>query len=208
MQEITSFSEVLKSRHSVREFKTDHQIPVEELQEIIQLAHTAPSAWNLQHWRTIVIQDSANKEALLSIANNQQQVVDASVVFVILGDIEANKTTEVVYKPLVEEGFMSAEAYEQLTQNIHRAYKGPLSRKRESACTNASLFAMQLMLALKAKGYDSVPMGGFQSDKLIEKLHIPDRYFPIMLIAAGVAAAPAHQTIRLPLEEIIIHESF
>jgi nitroreductase len=208
LNQFNTFSEILKSRHAVRKYKKDYIIPSEELKEILQLAQTAPSAWNLHHWRVVVIQDPAQKRAISPIAYNQQQVVDSSVVFVILGDLEANKTADPIYKPLIGAGFMSEQAYEQALKDIESAYQVPLSTRRESAFLNAALYAMQLMLALKSKGYDSVPMGGFNKDQLIEELRIPDRYIPIMMIAAGVAAAPAYKTIRLPIEDVVIHESF
>ncbi|MCH5584564.1 nitroreductase family protein [Shimazuella sp. AN120528] len=203
-----TFDEVLRERHAVRHYQKDHAISQKELQEIIQLAQTAPSAWNLHHWRVIVIQDPAQKRAILPIAYNQQQVVDASVVFVVLGDLEANKSADAVHRPLVDAGLMSEKAYQKALQDIDNAYQAPLSIRRESAFLNASLFAMQLMLALKSRGYDSVPMGGFQADQLIEELRIPERYIPIMMIAAGIATAPAYKTIRFPIEDIVIHESF
>lgn len=199
-----TFSEILKSRHAVRQYEKDYVIPSEELKEILQLAQTAPSAWNLHHWRVIVIQDPAQKKVISPIAYNQPQIVDSSVVFAILGDLEANKTADSVHRPLVEAGLMSEQVYEQTLKDINNAYQAPLSTRRESAFLNASLFAMQLMLVLKSRGYDSVPMGGFHASRLVEELRIPDRYIPVMMIAAGRAAAPAYETIRLPIENVII----
>jgi nitroreductase len=68
--------------------------------------------------------------------------------------------------------------------------------------------AMQLMLAAKSIGYDTVPMRGFDADRLIHTLHIPDRYIPIMMIPIGIASRTAHVTTRIPLVDIVVHESF
>lgn len=204
----SAFTTLVKERHAVRKYQTDHIIPQDELHEILQLAHTAPSAWNLQHWRVIVIQDSDKKHALLPIANGQRQVVEASVVFIILGDTEANRSVEDVYRPLVEAGKMKPSIYQRLLENVNHAYQSRPSLARDSAFQNASLFAMQLMLACKSKGYDTCPMIGFQTDSLIQALRIPDRYIPVMMITAGVAREPARQTIRLPLDQIVIQDSF
>jgi len=56
---------------------------------------------------------------------------------------------------------------------------------------------MQFMLIARAKGYDTVPMGGYDKEKFKEAFGISDRYVPIMLIAVGKAAKPGHQTVRL-----------
>lgn len=204
----SSFTKFVQERHTVRQYQNNHTIPTDEINEMIKLAQTAPSAWNLQHWRVIVVRDSKQKQLLHSVANGQQQVIDASAVFIILGDLEANKTVEAVYQPLVKKGNMSESAYHRLANNINQAYQNKKSFARDSAFLNASLFAMQLMLVAKAKGYDTCPMGGFQSHKLVEVLHIPDRFVPVMMITMGIASAPARSTTRLPLDEIVIHETF
>lgn len=204
----SAFKTLVTERHAVRKYQTDHTIPADELQEILQLAHTAPSAWNLQHWRVIVVQDPEKKQALLPIANGQQHVAEASVVFIILGDIQANRNAEAVFRPLVEAGKMKPDSLQRLVDNVNHAYESVPTLARDSAFQNASLFAMQLMLACKAKGYDSCPMVGFQKEPLIEALRIPERYIPVMMITAGVAREPAKQTLRLPLDQIVIHDSF
>ncbi|WP_449619669.1 nitroreductase family protein [Robertmurraya sp. Marseille-Q9965] len=56
-----------------------------------QFASKAPSAWNLQHWKFMVVTNQTDKEIFFVIANGQQQVVEASVVVVILGDLQADR---------------------------------------------------------------------------------------------------------------------
>ncbi|MNP77915.1 putative NAD(P)H nitroreductase YodC [compost metagenome] len=59
------------------------------------------------------------------------------------------------------------------------------------------------MLAARAKGYDTVPMGGYDKAGFVEAFHIPDRYIPVILIAFGKAANPGRPTVRLQIEEIV-----
>ncbi len=61
---------------------------------------------------------------------------------------------------------------------------------------------MQLILAAKARGYDTVPMGGYNQEKFIEAFGLGDRYIPIMLIAVGKAVKPGHQTVRLTVDKV------
>ncbi|GAA3333320.1 hypothetical protein GCM10020331_096900 [Ectobacillus funiculus] len=44
---------------------------------------------------------------------------------------------------------------------------------------------MQLMLVARSKGYDTVPMGGYDQAKFIEAFGISEQYVPVMLIAIG-----------------------
>jgi nitroreductase len=75
------------------------------------------------------------------------------------------------------------------------------------ALVDGGLVSMQLMLAAKAKGYDTVPMGGYDADKFKEAFDVPQRWAPVMLIALGKAAKEGHPTTRLPLEEVAFWDS-
>ncbi|WP_028545276.1 nitroreductase family protein [Paenibacillus taiwanensis] len=201
-------AEAMLSRHSVRKYDAAHQISEADLNEILELAAAAPSSWNLQHWRFLVVQEEANKQKLLPIAYNQQQVVDSSAVIVVLGDTEANLVAEEVYGPALAGGYITQEVHDTLVGNINRAYANSTTIGREDAIRNASLASMQLMIAAKAKGYDTCPIGGFNPAQLIETYNIPDRYVPVMLITLGKALSPAHGSGRLPLERSVIKETF
>ncbi|WP_078379968.1 nitroreductase family protein [Sutcliffiella halmapala] len=198
--------EIMKERHSVRKY-TQYEMPQADLNAILEATITAPSAWNLQHWKFLVIQSEEQKQKLLPIAYNQQQVVDSSVTIAILGDLEANLNAEKVYGEVVNKGFMTPEVKDILTGQINRAYTNE-QFARDAAVSNSSLAAMQLMLAAKAKGYDTVAMGGFDKEKFIKEFNIPERYVPTMLISVGKAAEKAHGTLRLPLDEVVAYETF
>lgn len=68
---------------------------------------------------------------------------------------------------------------------------------------DTGLVAMQLMLAARAKGYDTVPMGGYNRDQVKELFQIPDRYLPTLMLPVGIAAAAGHPSTRLPLDDIL-----
>lgn len=199
-------AEAMLARHSVRQYQPGLTIPTEDLNEILELAASAPSSWNLQHWRYLVVTDQARKESLLPLAYNQQQVVDSSAVIILLGDLEADKAAEVIYGKAVEAG-MSPEVRDTLVGQVKGAYQNK-QFAHDEAVLNASLSAMQLMLAAKAKGYDTCPMGGFSRDAVRKELNIPERYYPVMMLTLGTAAAQAHGSGRLSLDELVIKETF
>ncbi|MGB8955695.1 MAG: nitroreductase family protein [Tumebacillaceae bacterium] len=199
---------VMRARHSVKKYQTGVTIPEAELNEILELANTAPSSWNLQHWRFLVITDQANKEKVLPIAYGQKQVVESSATIIVLGDTEADKVAPSVYDPAVQGGFITQEVRDTLVGQIQGAYQNVPTIGRDEAIRNASFAAMQLMLAAKAKGYDTCPMGGFDAIALTKELNIPSRYIPVLMITLGKAAAPAHPSGRFPLSQVVIKERF
>lgn len=193
--------EVMKARSTVRKYDPNANIPEEELNELLEIAIQAPSAWNLQHWRFLVITSKEMKEKLLPISYNQEQVVEAAATVAVLGDLQANETAKIVYKDA------GKDIYDLMISQVEKAYQNDRFA-RDEAFLNAGFAAMQLMLAAKAKGYDTCPIGGFNREKFVEEFRVPDRYAPVMLITIGKAAAPARPTTRLPLDQVVVKESF
>ena len=70
--------------------------------------------------------------------------------------------------------------------------------------TDGGLISMQLMLVARSKGYDTVPMGGYDQAKFVEAFGISERYVPVMLIAIGKATKPGHPTTRLPIADVVL----
>lgn len=207
-KETMTAEQVMEARHSVRKYDASAVIPREELDEILRLAASAPSSWNLQHWRFLVITDPAVKEKILPIAYGQKQVVEAYATIIILGDLEADKSARPVYDEALAKGLVNEQVRDTLIGQIEAAYKDNPQFARDEAIRNSSYAAMQLMLAAKAKGYDTCPMGGYDRDKLIEALNIPSRYLPTLMLTLGKASVQAYPTSRFGLDQLVIENSF
>jgi nitroreductase len=195
---------VLKERRSVKHYDPSHRMTRAEVEQLLSAAHSAPSSWNLQHWKFFVIDDQAKKEQVLPIAYGQKQVVDSSIIVAVLGDLQANINAEPVYGEAVANGVMPVEVKERLVAQINGAYQSP-QVARDEAILNASLAAMQLMLAAKAMGYDTCPMGGFDKGKFVAAFSIPERYIPVMLVVVGKPLKPAYPSSRLPLDQVVFY---
>lgn len=205
----TDFFTVIRERRSVRHYDPTYKIPREELEDLLAQAILAPSSSNLQPWRFLVIDDPALKQKLLPISWNQQQVVDASAVIAVLGDLEAYKKGEEIYNRAVAAGYMSEEIKQTLVANINRVYgNADVDTLKKIAYIDGGLVSMQLMLAAKAKGYDTVPIGGYDAEQFKTLFEVPENYVPIMLIAVGKAAQPGHPTVRLAVEEVAFWNQF
>ena len=77
-------------RRSIKTFKPD-PIPPEVLQRLVALTIAAPSSYNIQDWRIILVQDESQKQALAEASWNQPQVVQAPVTFVFAADSSAGE---------------------------------------------------------------------------------------------------------------------
>ncbi|WP_149453159.1 nitroreductase family protein [Pasteuria penetrans] len=197
-------AEAMRQRKSVKKFDPSVQVSEEEWRSWISLASTAPSSWNLQHARYRVITDAEQKLRLLPIAYGQRQVVDAAVVFLVFGDTEAPSDLPAILGPDLRAGRITQETYDRLRDQIEKTYKSSSEVAVQEALINASLAAMQLMLVVKDRGYDSCSMGGFNPKRLVEEFSIPARFRPIMLIAVGKQLESPRETSRLSVNQLLV----
>jgi nitroreductase len=194
-----NFFDVIRERRSVRSYDPSVNIPHEELTEMLELATLAPSSSNMQSWRFLVIDTPEQKQKLLPIAFNQQQIVEASAVIAVLGDVESKKKAAEIYGQAVKMGLMPEGTAKIFVERIQSQ---PPEVSRQTALVDGGLISMQFMLIARAKGYDTVPMGGYDKGKFMEAFGISNRYVSIMLIAIGKAAKSGHPTTRLPIENV------
>ena len=73
-------------RRSVNFFDTSKDLDLQTVKDILNLAVYAPSAFNLQPWRVIVVKSEANKEKLFGLAHNQPKVKEAPVTLILVGN--------------------------------------------------------------------------------------------------------------------------
>lgn len=203
LRRTADFYQVIKDRRSVRYYDPSVKISDEEIRELIGEAILAPNGYNLNAWRFLVITDQALKEKLYPIAYKQQQVLDASAIIAVMGDLEAFWQGERIYQRAVEAGYMTEEVKDSILSTINGWYQSKtLEELKNILMIDASLASMQLMLAAKARGYDTVPMSGYDVEQFRKAFDIPDRYVNVMLIALGKAAKPGYPTVRLSVDEV------
>lgn len=202
------FFTVMRERHAVKHFDPVHKLSESEITFLLEMAGSAPSAWNLQPWKFLVIAEPVLQEKLLPVAYGQRQVVEASSVIAVLGDLEAHRDAEKILSRDVAAGLMPEEVKANLIGQIEAAYLNNPQVPRDEAIRNASLAATQLMLSAKAIGYDTCRMGGYDPAALIEAFDIPSRYIPVMLVAIGKAARPGRPSTRLPAEQTVVWNGF
>lgn len=193
-------TDLFYDRRSVKQYNPDYKLTQEQLIELLDKANRAPSAWNLQHWKFLVLHSEEARQKLLPLAFHQQQIVDAAATVVLLADREAYHNIEPIFSQDVKEGRMTEEIKSLLTKQVNGAYSNP-EYGFEAAVLNASLAGMQLMNAATAAGLGTCPIGGFNRTALIETFNIEARYLPILLITIGEIAKEPRETSRRSVED-------
>lgn len=98
--------ELIKKRVSANKFDSRRVLSHEEIRELVSYASEAPSSFNIQHWRFIAVTKKEDKERLKAVAYNQQKVVDASVTFIVLGDLQGHQKLPAILARSVQQGLL------------------------------------------------------------------------------------------------------
>jgi nitroreductase len=199
------FNKIVTERRSIKNYDPSVKISREEMAEILTFATRAPSSVNMQPWRFLVIESPEAKAKLAPLARfNQTQVETSSAVIAVFGDLNNFEKFEEIYGAAVEKGFMPLEVKERI-QASFSSYFETISREemKEVVLVDGGLVSMQLMLAARAYGYDTNPIGGYEKDQIAEAFGLDkDRYIPVMLISLGKAADNGHPSVRLPIDQV------
>ncbi|QDK70709.1 nitroreductase family protein [Lactococcus protaetiae] len=199
------FSEITFGRKSIRLYDENFKISHEEMLQLIQEATAAPSSVNMQPWRFVVIESKEEKEKLKPLIRfNTRQNDTSSAMILIFGDTNCYELGEEIYNQAVEEGKMPEEVRNQQLEAIIPYYKSfTKSEMNDVVKIDASLAAMQLMLVARAHGYDTNPIGGFESDQLAETFGLDKaRYVPVLILSIGKAIEEGYESVRLNASKI------
>lgn len=200
-----NFENIMKGRRSIRRYQSNYKIPRDELTKIIEDASTAPSSANLQPWRVVVVESKEGKEKLRPfVMFNTQQNDTSSAMLLIFADTKYYENADYIYNLAVEQGKMPPEVRDQQLATIKSYYPElPRDKANENIKVDSGFFTMQLMLTARAYGYDTNPIGGFESDQLAEAFNLdPERYTPVVILALGKAEEKGYDSVRLSPEQI------
>ncbi|QIZ05913.1 nitroreductase family protein [Priestia megaterium] len=204
-QVTNDFNKIVTERHSIKNYNKSVKISREEMTEILTLATSAPSSVNMQPWRFLVIESPEAKAKLAPLARfNQTQVETSSAVIAVFGDLNNFEKFEEIYGAAVDKGFMLLEVKERIHAS-YSSYFETISREnmKDVVLVDGGLVSMQLMLAARAYGYDTNPIGGYEKDQIAEAFGLDkNRYVPVMLISIGKAADNGHSSVRLPIDQV------
>jgi nitroreductase len=194
-----SVREAAEQRRSIRAYEPV-PIPREEMEEILDVARRAPSAFNVQPWRFVVVETPELKARLAAAAFNQRQVHSAPAVIVLYTDMKESLEN---LKAVVHPG-MSPEQQEATQRTIRGMFAKQSEDERETWAQGQGYIALgYLLLAAEARGYRTSPMAGFDPAAVKALLDLPENVRIPALVAIGRGAEEGFPQHRLPLESIL-----
>ncbi|MBZ2167711.1 nitroreductase family protein [Marinobacter sp. F4216] len=212
---VDEFRKVVRSRRSIRRFK-DEPIPQEILNDCLELATLAPNSSNLQPWEFFVVKTPELKAKLAKACLGQNAAKTAPLLIAIVArpdtwrdharlaleewpetkmpsivDKYYRKIAPIHYNQGPFGVFGAAKKAIGLVAGLSRPVpRGPYSVNEMKiwATKSTALAAENLMLALRAHGYDSCPMEGFDECRVKKLLKLPRKGLVTMVLAAGKRA--------------------
>lgn len=198
--------QAILSRQSVREYDASVKITESEMLTMLTEASSAPSSWNLQPWRFVVITKPELKAQLRPhVLFNTTQLDTASALILVLNDLDRYALFPIMNELELKAGYITKEHFQVRQQKAEQART---TRSKESlereGLLDCGLVTQNLMIVARAHGYDTCPMGGFDRDQFMTVLNLDrNRYKPVVLLSIGKKLAEGRKTLRLPIQDIV-----
>ena len=173
-----SILEAIKNRRSVRRYKPD---PISEtsLNNILDAGRLAPSAWNGQPWKFIVVTDPEMRRGVAERArtgsgNSQMWIADAPVVI----------------------AAVAKDTGRHMTNGI------------ESWPVDLAIAVDHMTLAAVDEGLGTCWIGAFSEPEIKEYLSVPDPMRVVVLLPLGHPADEPKTKKRKDLDEVVCYNGY
>ena len=194
----------IEARRAVKHYDPEHRVSEEEFNKLLSAAMLAPTAFNIQNVRFVVVRDPELRKKIRAAAWDQAQVTDASLLIILCADLKSwEKEPERYWRNAPQ------QVQDFLLPAIDQYYRGREQVQRDEAMRSCGIAAQTLMLAAKAMGYDSCPMDGFDFDAVGKLINLPEDHVVAMFVAVGKGIKEAWaRSGQLPMDEVVITDHF
>ena len=194
----------IEARRAVKHYDPNPTMTEEEIEKLMRLALLAPTAFNIQNWRFVLVRDPELRKQLRAVAWDQAQVTDASLLIVLCADLKAWEKSPARYWADAPQ-----PVKDYLVPAIDKYYRGREQVQRDEGMRSCGIAAQTLMLAAQEMGYESCPMDGFDYDAVGKLINLPQDHAVAMFVVVG---KPTQATWplpgQLPMSEVVINNRF
>lgn len=190
---LKTLAAAIAERRATPSFLRD-PVPDADLKKILEAGLAAPSAYNLQPWRFVVVRNPEQRARLREAAMKQPKVEEAPVVIVACADVEGWKRGDLdeIIRLAQHHGFGDEARYASMRKNIAGFFeaapgsKGGLAPDFAVWANRQTMIAFTTMLWMaEILGYDTAPMEGFYEDQVKAVLEVPEHIRVVALLAIG-----------------------
>ncbi len=197
--------DAIYQRRSIKAFDPDHRLSEEEENTLFEAMIQAPTSFNIQHWRFVILRDPELRQKIRTeFGNDQAQMTDASLLVLFTADVNAWAKDPSRYWQNAPQ-----EVNDLLVGWMGPFHEGREWLQRDEAQRSIGMAMQTLMLAAQELGYQSCPMIGFEIEKVQELINLPEDHVIGPMVAIGKGTKEAWpKPGQLPLSELVVENSF
>ena len=197
--------DAIYARRAVKHFDSAHKMSADEEKKLFDAVIQAPTSFNIQHWRFIVLRAPELRSKIRKeFGNDQAQMTDASLLVLFTADVGAWKKNPSRYWKNAPQ-----EVADLLVNWMGPFHEGREWLQRDEAQRSIGMAMQTMMLAAQGLGYQSCPMIGFDIDKVAELINLPADHVMGPMVAIGKGTKdPWPKPGQLSLEDVVSDNSF
>lgn len=200
-----TFEEIVQQRYATKKFD-GRKLPEEKVKRLLHLIRHAPSSYNLQPWKIIIVTEKKLKEKLLPAAWHQPQITSSSHLLVFCANKNILDHIDKLEQQMLQHG-ADKEKMRGSLQMMRDFEKGLTEEQKLSWAQRQTYLALgNAVNGAKSLGFDSCPMEGFDPKAYAELLQLPQNLVPSALCAIGYAIDTPRKKLRFPDEEIFMEK--
>lgn len=204
---LSALEDIVIQRRATPHFTND-PVPGEVIDTALSVATQAPSGYNLQPWRFLVLTEASQRKRLQAAASGQRKIGEAPLMIVALARrSDWQKRAEEIFRTrAARTGADWAQAEPTLREAVAFVAKLPPGVWENRQTMIAFTY---LMLAFEFQGWDTAPMEDFDAAAVRSAFALPADTEVIALLAVGRARDqdPVHPG-RLPVSDIAYREQY
>lgn len=196
--------EAIATRRSARHFDPSHRMSPDEVHELMEHVLLSPTAFNIQNWRFVAVEDHALRTEIRKAAWDQAQITECSLLLVLCMDLKSwAKAPERYWRNAPD------AVAEGMVREIRHFYRDDEQLQRDEGMRSCGMAAQTAMLVARAMGYDSCPMDGFDFKRVGHLINLPRDHQICMMICIGrTATGPHPRSGQLSLSDVFARDAF
>jgi nitroreductase len=196
--------ETMLSRSAAKYYDPDATLSDDQISQLVEIGTSAPTSFHLQNWRFIAVRSREAKERLSPIAWSQPPIMEASVTFIICGQLADSSVIPARLAPLVALGVMPESMVKEWEIPARDLYMNFPQRQRDEAVRTGTFGAAAIIYAARSMGWGSTPMIGFDADAVHREFNLASNEVPVMLLSIGAERSGNWaQKPRRPITEVL-----
>lgn len=208
---MSNFNENAKWRYATKKYDSSQKISNENIEKLKEAAQLSASSFGLQPYKIIDVVNPEVRQKLMAAAWNQQQIVDASHVFILANIIDFDQND-------LNDFFENVKSTRNISDEDVAGYRNfvsgfvnnlPTEAKNTWTSKQAYIVLSNLLNAAAELQIDATPMEGFVPEQVNEILGLSEkRLHASLIVCLGYRAQDdVYQSlakVRKPMNDLFI----